>query len=213
MIDAHELRSYPTFGTDRVSLLLAVARAKENPNGDSPPVFRRVVTDSSELLEAIDSLDQAVSRFDERYRCYLSVNARNTLTAFFELRDRFDDWLLARLHGDEGINRKFAQIHQEFKSVLQSDACKDDTNFLFDLDDAEPADRDQLIADLERLTDVHLVTETPNGYHVVTAPFNDTELETRVDDECKSDGMVFLAFLGDGELPSALRAGSLGGPP
>lgn len=37
--------------------------------------------------------------------------------------------------------------------------------------------------------------ETPNGYHIVTEPFNYNDLETDVEYELKTDGMLFVEYL------------------
>ncbi|MFC6976307.1 hypothetical protein ACFQL1_19085 [Halomicroarcula sp. GCM10025709] len=74
-----------------------------------------------------------------------------------------DDWLEGRIHGDDGISAKFKRVDSEFKSVLQSDRCADDSNFVFDLDDAGAADAGQLQADLAAHTTVRMVRGRPTA--------------------------------------------------
>ncbi|WP_225334222.1 hypothetical protein [Halomicrobium urmianum] len=208
MTDPEDLLAFCEFGEDRVYLLVAIARAKENPDashGDLP-VIREIVEDRAELTEKMVQLDHAVARFDERFRLYLTVNARDALSATFRLRGRMDDWLEARLHGGRGVVTKFKQVDSEYASVLQSDACKDETYFIFDLDDATAEDCDRLREAVAEHTDVAFATETPNGYHVVTEPFNYNELSVDVDYELKTDGLVFVSYIGDGELTAAAEA-------
>jgi hypothetical protein len=197
MVDMAPLREYCEFGEDRVYLLVALARAKENEGTTSnvAPAIRKVVEDGDELARKAAELDHAASRFDERFRLYLTANARDALKATFELRRSMDDWLEGRIHGDEGVRAKFKRVDSEFVSTLQSDACRDETNFVFDLDDATEADRDALVDDLRDHTEIALTRETPNGYHVVAEPFNYNELATAVDYELKTDGMVFVSYL------------------
>jgi hypothetical protein len=197
MVDMEPFGEYCEFGGDRVYLLVALARAKENEGttSNSAPAIRKVVEDGAELARKAVELDHAARRFDERFRLYLTANARDALTATFELRRSMDDWLEGRIHGDEGVNAKFKRVDSEFVSTLQSDACRDETNFVFDLDDATAADRDALVGDLDEHTEVALTRETPNGYHVVTDPFNYNELATAVEYELKTDGMVFVSYL------------------
>jgi len=197
MVDMEPFGEYCEFGGDRVYLLLALARAKENEGTTShaAPAIRKVVEDGDELARTAAELEHAASRFDERFRLYLTANARDALKATFELRRSMDDWLEGRIHGDEGVRAKFKRVDSEFKSTLQSDACRDETNFVFDLDDASAGDRDALIDDLRAHTEVLLVRETPNGHHVVAEPFDYNELSTGVDYELKTDGMVFVSYL------------------
>ncbi len=125
-IDVDELTDYCEFGPERVYLLVAIARAKDQDGGTSgsEPVIRKIVEDSEDLTQTIEELAHAVCRFDERYRLYLSANARNTTTAFFRLRERMDDWLEMRFHGNDEVIQKFKRLDREFVSVLQSDSCE-----------------------------------------------------------------------------------------
>jgi hypothetical protein len=199
MVEMEPFREYCEFGGDRVYLLVALARAKENEGtaSDAPAAIRKVIESEAELDRRAAELDHAARRFDERVRLYLTANARDALKATFELRRSMDDWLEGRIHGDEGVRGKFKRVDGEFLSTLQSDACRDETNFVFDLDDATESDRDALVADLRDHTAVALTRETPNGYHVVTDPFDYTTLSTAVEYELKTDGLVFLSYIGE----------------
>ncbi len=200
-VDIDELQAFCEFGPDRVYLLLGIARAKENPETDERDrrTIREVVTDSEDLPETVAQLAHATSRSDATYRLYLTVNARDALAATFDLRRRMDDWLEMRLHGNEGVAAKFTQVDSEYKSVLQSDACADDSYFIFDLDDATRAEADRLESALAAVTTVRLVRETPNGYHLVTEPFDYTAFETDVAYELKTDGLLFCSYVGDSD--------------
>lgn len=196
-MDSHALEGYCTFDEERVYLLLAIARLKDNPDlaASDQPVCRRIVTDADTLTPTVEELTHSVSRHDESFRLYLSVNARDTTTAFFRLRERMDDWLEMRFHGDTGVLPKFKRVDEEFASVLQSDACAAETKFLFDLDDATAADAETLESALEAETTVHCRQATPNGYHLVTAPFDYTDFESDIEYELKTDGLLFVERL------------------
>jgi hypothetical protein len=193
-----ELEAYCTFGPERVYVLMAIARDKENRDESSngAPVIRKIVRDASSLRRKIEELDHAVERFDATYRLYVSANARNTTDACFQLRSRMDEWLKRRLNGDDSVTPTFGRVDSEFKSVLQQATCKDETKFLFDLDDASAAEATALIEGISAHTEVLLRHETPNGYHVVTTPFDHTDLDTDTAYELKTDGMLFVSFLG-----------------
>jgi hypothetical protein len=197
-VDIDELRQLCTFGPDRVYILLAIARAKENPEvaASERPTLREVVTEAEELPEKAARLDHAASRFDATYRLYLTVNARDALAATFRLRRRMDDWLEMRLHGNDEVTEKFKRVDSEYVSVLQSDRCADDSEFIFDLDDASAVDAERLEAELGARTTVRTVRETPSGYHVVTAPFDYTAFESDVAYELKTDGLLFCSYVG-----------------
>lgn len=199
MVDVAAFEEYCEFGEDRVYVVLAIARSKENPesDGDEPGVLRRVVRDRDQLSRTAEELDHLVRRFDARYRLYVTANARDTLTAFFEFRRDVDRWLEMRFRGDEGVAAKFDRIDQEWTSVLQSDRCAAESNFVFDLDDATVADADALEAALSEVTTVSMRRATPNGYHLVTDPFDYTALDLDVEYELKTDGLVYVSYLGE----------------
>lgn len=197
MVDVSDFREYCRFGEDRVYLLLAIARSKENDGSEADaPAIRKVVRDPDSLERKAAELDHAVRRSDATYRLYLTANARNTLDAFFQFRRDTEDWIEMRLRGDEDVRRKFDRVGSEWKSVLQSDRCRDETRFVFDCDDATAAQAEALADRLADRTTVLLERETPNGYHLVTEPFDYTDIETDVEFELKTDGLVFVSYLG-----------------
>lgn len=61
--------------------------------------------------------------------------------------------------------------------------------------DATEDDLYQLNSALKAHTEVVTWQETPNGYHIVTEPFNYNELETDVEYELKTDGLLFVEYL------------------
>lgn len=193
------LEDYCSFGDDRVYVLLGIARKKENEEytSTSEPVIRKIVDDIDDVERKIEELDHAAERFESDFRLYVSANARNTMDAFFTLREKSDDWLKMKLNGNKGVNKKFKRIDSEFKSVLQKHCCRDDTNFIFDLDDCQKEEADKLEGKLKQHASVKLRQKTPNGFHIVTEPFNFNELETEVGYELKKDGMIFLSYIGE----------------
>lgn len=193
-----KLEEYCDFGEDRVYILLAIARSKENEqhSSNTEPTIREVVKEEKELERKVQQLDHAVTRFESRFRLYISANARNAVKASFKLREEMDEWLEMRLGGNEGVRKKFKKIDSEFKSVLQKNECRDGTNFIFDLDEKDRESFEQLKEDIGEHTELKLTRETPNGFHIVTEPFNFNELETGIEHELKKDGMIFLDYIG-----------------
>lgn len=196
---ADTVETYCEFDNDRVYVLMIIARSKENKdiNSNYFPVIRKIVTEPDEIRRKMIELDHAASRFEHRFRLYLSVNARNTLDATFSLKGDIDEWIQMRLHGNEDVMQKFKRLNHEFKSILQSNKCKDESKFLFDLDEISGDEATRFERQLEDATTVVLTRTTPNGYHIVTEPFNYTELNVEVDYEIKKDDLVFLSYLGE----------------
>lgn len=203
-MDLDVLREYCTFGDERVSLLMTIAREKDQPEGIDAdgPVIREVVAEAEDLARTAQQLVHAVARFEARYRLYLTASARNAVDAAFALRRRTDRWLQELVGGDREVIRQFKHLDSEFRSALHAEDCRDETTFLFHPDDATAAGMRALREELRTHTTVRLTRETPNGYHVVTEPSDYTALGTDTESELKTDGMVFLRFL-DGETLSS----------
>lgn len=199
------LENYCEFGEDRVYLLMAIARTKENPQltGSSAVTFREVVTNQQDIRATYDRLRWLVEGYqadigeEGTFRLYVTVNARNTVDGYFNFQEQLNRWVKEWLKGDDAAPKKFQELSSYWLSELQKPTARDDSRFLFDLDSASEATKQQLIAALEAQTPVLTVRETPNGYHIVTEPFNYTTLEAGVEYELKTDGMLFVEFIGE----------------
>lgn len=199
------IEDYCRFGEHRVYLLVAIARTRENPylTSNSEVVFREVLTHEQDIAQKYRKLSCIVDQYRDdtgdplTFRLYLSVNARNTLTAYFNFLDRLNGWAKDLVYGDEAVDQKLKRVDQYWKSELQRDASKDDSRFLIDVDTAG-IDTGDLKQRLETYTDVVYLWETPNGYHVITEPFNYTEMDylrDHDDIEIETDRMLFLEYL------------------
>jgi hypothetical protein len=201
------LRRYCEFGEDRVYLLVALARPKENPplSGGSAVALREVAGERADLRRASDQLRGAARAYRTdagdplRFRLYVTANARNALDGYFDFRERTDRWVRDRLAGDAAAIPKFGRVADHWKSVLQRPAARDETRLLFDLDDAAERNRRALLTALEAQTTVVTCLETPHGYHVVTEKFDYTGLHADVDYELKTDGLLYVTRLSDSD--------------
>lgn len=202
-----DLEAYCAFDEDRVYLFLAIARSKENPHvdGGSEVTFREVVRDEADVRRKCDRLRTLTRGYRTEsgesltFRLYVTANARNAVDAFFDFRERTDDWVRDRFKGDEVAPRKFKRVDGYWKSELQKPAARDETRFVFDLDDASAADRERIVSALSERTTVATWRETPNGYHVVAEPFNYNDLHVDVDYELKTDALLYVTYLTDAD--------------
>lgn len=203
------LERYCEFGEDRVYLLVALARRKENPRptGGSGVALREVAGNREDLRRAYDRLRGAARSYRTdagdplAFRLYVTANARNALDGYFEFRERMDGWVRDRLSGDTAARRKFQRLDEYWTSELQKPAVRDEKRFLFDLDGADEDDLQRFLATLEPQAAVLARRATPNGYHVVTERFDYTALEADVDYELKTDGLLFVERLTAPEDP------------
>ncbi|KXA95648.1 hypothetical protein AKJ65_01280 [candidate division MSBL1 archaeon SCGC-AAA259E19] len=193
---------YCEFGPERVYLLMAIARAKDNPFSSSEEVvFREVIRNKREIQEKYDKLRSTVNGRTEseksyNFRLHLSVNARNTTKAYFNFRSRMNGWVEDRLHGDENYE-KFKNLDRRWLSELSRPSSKDETNFLVDLDDDDELGIDEVRDLLTGYTVVQVKKRTPNGFHLVTNSFDYSNLPTGLD--IKTDALLFLEHISGGE--------------
>lgn len=191
------------FGDHRTYLLWLIARRKHNEEltNSTEIVHRRVLSNEKEIDDNYDDLVALASRHDYRFRLYLTVNARNAVEAQRRLDDKMNEWLTALIYGDEDQAKKMHRIGSEWKSCLHSPKCRDDEYFAFDVDDnPSESEIESFIEDLSEQTTVLTSRSTPNGYHVITEPFNYTEWEPPIEyDELDTDGQIFVAELDESE--------------
>lgn len=198
-MELEEIQDYCEFGPDRAYIMMAIARSKENDEirATDQPTIRKIIEDETEIGEKREQLEHAVSRFDNTYRLYLTINARSTTDAFFLFRQEQEQWLKNIAFGNKNSLTNLKKIDHRWKSFLHKQPCRDDKLFLFDMDDATEEDADKLSADLAEETRILLKNPSPNGWHIITEPFNYTEFESEHEYELKKDGMMFLGFAGD----------------
>lgn len=191
------LKEFCEFGDERLYILLAIPRTKEHQDltGGEQIVLRKTLESRDEIDQTVDRIAGEASNFEEDYRLYVTVNARDTTKAFFELRKEMDEWLKMRFNGNKDVIPKFGQLDKGFLSVLQRDTCRDDTYFLLDLDGITSGKKDRFVEEVKSFSDIVLEQKTPNGYHVVSEPFNYSKLDSAIEYDLKKDGLLFLSFL------------------
>jgi len=197
-----------TFTDERCYMLIAIARSKENEEiqATDQPTIRKLIEDRDELEDKLDQLQHACSRFPQRYRLYGTINGRNARDALHLLQKESLNWLRESEKSGE-TPTKLKRIDHEWKSMLHRPKCRDQKRFLWDLDTTSKS----TCATLQKATEAHhiMTQETPNGYHIITEPFNFNEIEGFDPEanefhgrECerKNDDMIFLGFIGDIDL-------------
>jgi len=199
-LSTEELQDYSEFGDNRVYLLMAIARKKENPEITSSGeiVFREVVKNEKDIDRKISKLQNACKRYGgaEKFRLYYSVNARNTLDAYFRYRERMDSWIEKKMNGQADIDDKLKRLDSHWKSELQKPHSRDETFFLYDLDTESEEAKQQLVQNLNEYTEIRLDVPTPNGHHFIVEAFNHTKMpEFDFELERMNDRMFFLGYI------------------
>lgn len=191
-------RDWCDFGEERAYILMAIARRKfnEGVTNSTEVVHRRILTEAEDVERNVADLLALLGRHDLHFRVYLTVNARNVVSAYYSFTQELVQYSADLHYGDDAVREKMALLNSEWKSTLHKPAHRDDELFLFDYDGITGTELASVIDSLDEQTFVHRTRETPNGFHVVTDPFRYTQWESPVEyDEMDTDGMVHVAEL------------------
>lgn len=185
-----------TFRENEAYIVMAIARRKFNPDisNSNEIVHRRVITCEDDIDDQIDDLLALTSRHNLNFRIYLTVNPRDTVSAYHAFVQDLVSWSEAMHNGDDGVLTRMGRINSEWKSTLHSPDHKADSLFQFDVDDVTEKEAWDFHKDVGEETTVVGFVKTPNGYHIMTKPFNYTDWEPTVAyDELDTDGMLHIA--------------------
>lgn len=178
------------FGTG-VRLVMLIDRAVSNTNNGSRRWHKKFITNSpDEFQEAVDkSLDIMIESELPKLRLYSSVNER-----YFEKGERYfrlRQIEIETLRRDDKI-AFYQDIHNNFFSCLAKPTHALTKNFLLDVD--YKYDKEIILANLPHCDVEPLyIYPTPNGWHVITKPFNPNNLSIDKVTIIK-DGLMLLAW-------------------
>lgn len=187
-------------------MMFARRKYNEELTNNTEIIKRRVTTSAEETERALEELTAIAESYDYNFRLYATVNARSIENAYFDFADDVMSWGLLMARGDDDITNKMGRVDHEWQSTLHKPRNAADSYFQFDLDNISADELRDFNNSLPRqdggapgdLTESVLeqAFETPNGYHVLTQPFNYTEWESPVEyDSLDTDGMFHLAQL------------------
>lgn len=196
-----KLKEYCVFGPERVYVLMAIARKKDNEQvtTNTEPVFREVLKDEVDVERKLQRLRAQAREYepdeggDLMWRVYITANARNVVSAFRHFHSHQLNWAHDLYLGDDAVMDKLKKVGSHWMSELQRPRNRDEKLFLHDLDDVDMKQYRDFYLDIP--TTVHARTKTPNGYHIVSDPFNYTEWRHPVPFELKTDGLLHVEVI------------------
>jgi len=197
------LSDFCTFGENRLYILSAMARPKENENitHNSIPMFREIITSEDNLRRKYARLQTLAEHYTPEedgsltFRFYITANARDIQKSFYLYQKDLIEYSHKIATGHDETLNKIKRLDKEWESTLQSQGNKDDNFFIFDIDTEDESIYADTIEALDEETTIETAIETPNGYHIITKPFNYpdfTPLTENDDIEIKTDGLMFL---------------------
>lgn len=200
------LEDYCEFGINRAYILSVMARPKENNaiTYNNIPMFREIITNKSNLKNKYNQLKSMANNYtvqentmdeDLTFRLYITANARDIDTAFYIYQKELLEMRRHAQNGHDASKEKMKRLDKEWKSILQKDTTKDDSKFIIDID-AKDAFK-EVYNILEDKTDIIKCISTPNGYHIITEPFEYPKHKSLDEEyiEVKTDGLLFISLL------------------
>ena len=202
------IHNYCNFGLNRVYILVAIARPKEHIDlsyGDRP-MFRKIISDESEIDKQYNKITGITKEYNRnnndkfKFRLYLTVNARDTDRALYLYQKHILELQRHASNGHKESHNKIKRMDSEWKSMLEKDTNKDDSYFILDFDDASKSELKQLSDEIKTETDIEVldIIDTPNGFHLITEPFNYAECNTinnYNELSAETDDLLFLSMI------------------
>jgi hypothetical protein len=167
-------------------------------------MFREIITNEEKLRQKYYRLKVLAQNYTPEeggsltFRLYITPNARDTEKSMYIFQKQLIDMQKQIASGHETTREKIKRLDKEWESTLQTDGNKDDNYFIIDIDEESEELFERAWKSLEENTDILHATETPNGYHIITEPFNypDWEgLSWEGEIEIKTDGLTFIRML------------------
>lgn len=180
-------------------VLMAVARKTHNDDvtNTTEPIYREVIYDADDAARKYHDIRARCERRPYEWRVYVTANARDAQAAYFNFRDRMNGWSQRLVNGDDAADGKIANVAGEWVSELHRPQSAATSYFTFDLDGVSTGDVVKFVDSLPR---EHVAEqETPNGYHVITEPFEYPKWDAPVEyDDLDTDGQVHVAQIHGG---------------
>lgn len=190
-------------------VLLCVSRKKdvEHITNSQEVIFREVIKNEKDIKRKYLKVKAMCESYkDEEGRSYpfyiyISLNARDSLKATFALRSKMDLWMEETIRG---IDRSqfFKKVYGHFYSTLMHKQSKSKfTKYhMFDFDTKDSESLLMFYNVLERNTEVIMIQETRNGYHLKVKPFNAEEIRDYLNEnkdiiELKRDANFFVEYI------------------
>lgn len=196
-------------------ILVLIARPKENEQLDhnSRILFREIISDSENMRRRLRKFEAIADSYTPQeggsvnFRLYITVNPRDVMSGFHLFQKEMVDMNGHIISGHKQTKERIKELNREWLSQLQKDTNSAHNMFLFDLDNTSKNRLDELIDNLNNETDIVCSTTTPNGYHVVTYPFNYTEFDMLIDSpdaenqqdseiSIDTDGLLYITSFG-----------------
>jgi len=180
--------------SDGIRVVLLIHRSKE---GGANNKFKRhlrkiITTNSEEFFKAIKELKEIKDNDERPLRIYASCNNRDLNKAIRLFKEQ---QLATDYDDEEKLSSFYLDIKNRFISCLMNKACRNEKNFLFDLDDCDDRSFHSIYNILEKQTEIVNYYQTKSGYHIITRPFNYfKEINKDIEDTIHTDSLMLIDY-------------------
>jgi len=188
-------------------VLLAVSRKKDTPEitNSKEIVFREIIRHKDDIVRKYNKIkNQCNNYIDDTgkkypFYIYISLNARDSLKAFYKFQKRLIDWNEEIGRGSDQVHERIRRTDRHFISILASPECRSKNRyFMIDYDDKETFRTFYHILSEYNNIEIIDAIETRNGWHIKTKPF-DRRLLNREKEifnfEIKIDAQLFVEYI------------------
>lgn len=177
--------------TDGYRVLFLIHRNKEGGDTNNTKYKKVITRNSSEFLKELEEMVKTKKESDIPYRIYSSLNERNFNKAIRQFK--FEQ-LEADYYDQVQKENFYLDVKNRFIGCLMQPPQRQTSLFLFDVDNEEG--KDVCGETLQALVGVDIVKlyPTKNGWHIITKPFNYTQIKLPKNVEIKKDALLLLAY-------------------
>ena len=180
--------------SDGIRVVLLIHRSKEGGmNNKYKRHLRKIITtNSNEFFQAIKDLKEIKDTDERPLRIYASCNNRDLNKAIRLFKEQ---QLATDYDPEEKLSSFYLDIKNRFISCLMNKACRNEKNFLFDLDEVDDRSFHSIYNILEKQTEIVNYYQTKNGYHIITKPFNYfKEINKDIADTIQTDALMLIDY-------------------
>lgn len=190
-------------------VLLAVSRKKDTPHitNSQEIIFREVIKSEKDIKKKYLKVKAMCESYKDEngksypFYLYVSLNARDSLKATFELISKINLWIEETMRGVDR-SQFFKKVYGHFYSTLMHKTAKSKHTkyFMFDFDLQDEDALGSFVSLLDKHTEVGMIIKTRNGYHIKVKPFNAEEIRGELTEqkeviELKRDSNLFVEYI------------------
>lgn len=192
-------------------VLLAVSRKKDSEHitNSQEIVFRDVIKNEKDIERKYLKMKAQCESYKDLdgksypFYLYVSLNARDSVKATFQLMQKINLWTEEMLRGVDR-SQFFKKVYGHFYSTLMHKISKSKHTkyFMFDIDTKDDEEIHHIEYELEGYAKIIMRVETRNGWHYKVKPFNAEHIKDLLNDpeykdiiELKRDCNFFVEYI------------------